>query len=173
MRRMEVERRGMPAGVDRVLALAGWPERRMPLICSPAGALEAERALESLEAPGTLLAGLWLYCGRFERAHAIAQETHTREGSYWHALVHRQEPDDWNSSYWFQRAGRHPVWAELARRAGEAGYAGSGEWDYESFIRFCAAARLETGASERLAREVQHIEFDLLLGWCAEHERMG
>lgn len=157
----------------KVLSLAGWPERRMPLVCAPAGVPEAEEALESLAAPEPVLAGLWLYCGRFEKSHSIAQELHTPEGSYWHAILHRQEPDDWNSGYWFKRAGRHPVFNELARRAAEAGYAAEGAWDPGKFIQFCAEARRAGGERERLAREVQQIEFDLLLDWCAGRERMG
>lgn len=159
--------------VRRVLSLAGWPERRMPLVCAPAGVEEAERALEGLSAPAPVLAGLWLYCGRFDRSHAISQELHTPEGSYWHAILHRQEPDDWNSAYWFKRTGSHPVFEELAARAAAAGYAARGAWDPEAFIRFCSAARREGGDRERLAREVQHIEFELLLEWCAGRERMG
>lgn len=159
--------------VRHVLSLAGWPERRMPLVCAPAGAAEAENALESLSAPAPVLAGLWLYCGRFDRSHAISQELHTPEGSYWHAILHRQEPDDWNSAYWFKRAGNHPVFKDLASRAAAAGYASGDDWDPEAFIRLCAAARQEGGDRERLAREVQHIEFELLLGWSAGRERMG
>lgn len=170
---MESEPAWASSEVRRVLRLAGWPERRMPLVCAPAGAAEAEKALESLSAPVSVLAGLWLYCGRFDRSHAISQELHTPEGSYWHAILHRQEPDDWNSGYWFKRVGAHAIFDELAARAAAAGYAVPGAWDPEAFIRFCAAAREEGGDRERLAREVQHIEFELLLERCAGRERMG
>jgi hypothetical protein len=38
-------------------------------------------------------AGLWLLHNYIGDAHSISQELDTPEGSYWHALVHRREPD--------------------------------------------------------------------------------
>jgi hypothetical protein len=63
------------------------------------------------------MAALWLYFSCFEECHSVAQELATQEGSYWHAILHRQEPDDWNAGYWFRRAGRHPVFVPLAEEA--------------------------------------------------------
>jgi hypothetical protein len=53
------------------------------------------------------LAALW-YAGKgdWEQAHAIAQDTPTRDGSWVHAYLHRQEGDEWNARYWYNRAGR-------------------------------------------------------------------
>jgi len=168
---MANELKGAPEGVQRVLELAGWPARRMPLECRPAGMENAESALRGLDADPHVLAGLWLYCGRFDDSHRISQELNTPEGSYWHAILHRQEPDDWNSGYWFRRVGHHPIFEELGARARHAGY-GDGNWDAEAFIRTCAEARREGGARESLAREVQHIEFELLLVWGLRRGKM-
>jgi len=44
-------------------------------------------------------AGLWLYHNFLDEAHEIAQELHTPTGSYWHALMHRREPDFSNPMY--------------------------------------------------------------------------
>ena len=41
----------------------------------------------------TCRSGLWLYHDFLDEAHTISQEIETPEGSYWHALVHRREPD--------------------------------------------------------------------------------
>jgi len=53
------------------------------------------------------LAALW-YAGKgdWEQAHNIAQDIPTRDGSWVHAWLHRQEGDEWNANYWYNRAGR-------------------------------------------------------------------
>src|SRR5262245_31217087 len=60
-------------------------------------------------------AGLWLAFGFLDQSHEISQGIETAEGSYWHALMHRREPDFGNSKYWFRQLGTHPVYAELAQ----------------------------------------------------------
>lgn len=53
------------------------------------------------------LAALWYDAkGDWEQAHAIAQDLPTTEGAWVHAYLHRKEGDDWNASYWYNRAGR-------------------------------------------------------------------
>lgn len=44
--------------------------------------------------------------GDWDKAHHIAQEIHTRDGSWIHANLHREEGDLWNARYWYDRAGR-------------------------------------------------------------------
>lgn len=53
------------------------------------------------------LAALW-YAGKgdWEQAHTIAQDIPTRDGSWVHAFLHRQEGDAWNANYWYNRAGK-------------------------------------------------------------------
>ena len=64
---------------------------------------------EELPPPGISLslAALW-YAGKgdWEQAHAIAQDIPTREGSWVHAWLHRQEGDEWNANYWYNRSGK-------------------------------------------------------------------
>src|SRR5262245_45470401 len=55
------------------------------------------------------LSGLWLAFDFLDEAHVICQDLDTPEGSYWHALMHRREPDYPNSKYWFRRVGTHPI----------------------------------------------------------------
>jgi hypothetical protein len=54
-----------------------------------------------------LLKALW-YDGKgdWERAHNIAQDVYTPDGSWVHAYLHRKEGDLSNASYWYQRANR-------------------------------------------------------------------
>ena len=55
----------------------------------------------------TPLLALW-YAerGDWDKAHTIAQELHTRDGSWIHANLHRQEGDSWNARYWYDQAGK-------------------------------------------------------------------
>jgi len=55
----------------------------------------------------TLLQALW-YDGKgsWEAAHNIAQDVHTKDGSWIHAYLHRKEGDEGNASYWYYRAGK-------------------------------------------------------------------
>lgn len=53
------------------------------------------------------LTALW-YAGKgaWEQAHNIAQDIPTREGAWVHAWLHRQEGDEGNANYWYNRAGQ-------------------------------------------------------------------
>lgn len=63
---------------------------------------------------------LWLAKkNRWQEAHNIAQEIHTADGSWIHALLHLIEGDTGNAAYWYARAGRTP------RNVREI----DGEWD--------------------------------------------
>jgi len=41
-------------------------------------------------------AALWLHHDFLDESHMISQGIETAEGSYWHALMHRREPDHSN-----------------------------------------------------------------------------
>lgn len=64
-----------------------------------------------------VLSGLWLLFDYFERSHELSQSIETSTGSYWHAILHRREPDASNAAYWFRRVGSHPIHPELSRQA--------------------------------------------------------
>lgn len=156
----------------------------MPLVCVrplEGSAVEAVRGrpAEALFpgawSPAGALTGLWLFLQDFHVCHRIAQGLESAEGSYWHGILHRQEPDDWNAGYWFRAAGPHPIHEELSQQARElarihpgAHWRPVGRWDAADFIRFCARARREPGSdAEKLARRVQMAEWRLLFRWCA------
>lgn len=60
--------------------------------------------------------------GNWEASHNIAQDIHTKMGSWIHALLHVIEGDQWNADYWFSKAGRpshgpkeiDKLWDEIA-----------------------------------------------------------
>src|SRR5947208_2541459 len=109
--------------VARVLALDGSGNRLLPLKFGPCTSIQARDLLNDLAAPvlfpgcgqpDAAMAGLWLYFSCFEEAHELSDRCETKEGSFWHAIVHRLEGDLGNSAYWFRKVGSHPVYAQLA-----------------------------------------------------------
>ncbi len=50
----------------------------------------------------------WAKKGDWDRAHDIAQEIKTPEGSWVHAYLHRIEGDTGNAEYWYRLAGKSP-----------------------------------------------------------------
>ena len=62
--------------------------------------------------------GVLLMHDFLEASHSISQsiegEGLNQNGDYWHAIMHRREPDFGNSKYWFRRVGSHPVFSQLA-----------------------------------------------------------
>jgi len=114
--------------------------------------------------------GLLLLLGEWERSHEISQDNSSPEGSYWHAIVHRQEPDAWNSGYWFDRVGKHPIYPALCAEALTLGVDFGTVWDPKAFIEYCERARTRHGSDEkRKALEVQCAEWQLLFDWCARN----
>jgi len=88
---------------------------------------EFTRSIAHNDAPGselseTLVSLWWDRKGDWDRAHAIAQDIPTVEGSAVHAYLHREEGVLWNADYWYRRAGRplpeislDAEWEALAR----------------------------------------------------------
>ena len=80
----------------------------------------------------------------------------------------RQEPDAWNSAYWFRQVGAHAIYPALRDAAAEIGFDAGPPWKPEAFVEFCERARQSPGSeAERQAREVQRAEWQLLFDHCA------
>ena len=166
------------AEVASLLALDGHGRKLMPLEIGGAGPAEAIQSLTALgarelfpdaRAPEAALSGLWLYFSAFEESHSISQDLPTAEGSYWHGILHRREPDPGNAGYWFRRVGRHPVFQPLALEAAAiGGYVTGSDWNPLDFIDFFERARRRPGsAEEQTARRIQLAEWQLLFDYCA------
>jgi hypothetical protein len=162
----------------RILGIDGPELRPMPLTMngSASGAARAEivnckaaTLFPHAHSPNGALAGLYVYYNCEPEAHAIAQDLNTSDGSFWHGIVHRREPDASNATYWFRRVGRHPIFPALRDEAHRLRFDTGAEWDPFEFIEFCEAARLRPGSHEEtLAKQVQLIEWQLLFDYCAK-----
>ncbi len=123
----------------------------------------ARAALSKLSVAPTCAAGLWLYHDYLDESHTISQELHDAEGSFWHAIMHRREPDPGNSKYWWRQVGVHPV---LERLVGEAPALGYAYTTPAAFVDFCERVRGTGSSDEELAKRVQLLEWQLLFDWC-------
>lgn len=125
-------------------------------------------------------AGLLLLNDFFDESHSCSQSMEGHQNAdYWHAILHRREPDYGNAKYWFRQVGRHANFAELAQQVTTmfARAAGSLEakleywqprlvtangWEPFVFVDLCEAA--ESDAELRSwCEEVQFVEMLLLL----------
>ncbi|HEY3788482.1 MAG TPA: hypothetical protein VGL71_06485 [Urbifossiella sp.] len=136
---------------------------RLPELGPGSPNLAMKAALESLDLSRLCRAGLWLSHDFLDESHAISQELETAEGSFWHAIMHRREPDASNSKYWWRRVGPHPVLKRLISEAPSIGYNYTNPLD---FVDLCERVRGTNSAEEMLARRVQILEWQLLFDHC-------
>lgn len=139
------------------------------------------------DAADACLAALWLRNGFLEESHTISQHLSTREGSWWHGIMHRREGDFDNATYWFRRVGDHPLLPRLGRyiarlvpegaATGKVAFLGSGEpWDPCRFTSLCAMAATfgsagrshadAAGTLTPLFRRVADAEWRMLFAEC-------
>jgi hypothetical protein len=134
--------------------------------------------LHGVPAPASKLvrALVLLWHDHLDEAHGIVQDLPSPEAAWIHALMHRREPDYWNSKYWWCRVGRHPALAELAREAQALlscpdgtkladEVTPRGQWDPFAFVDACerAAGAPPATATRKLLESIQAAEFRVLL----------
>jgi hypothetical protein len=129
-----------------------------------------------------LKAGLLQLHDDLDESHNLSQsvqgEGHQQAGDYWHAIMHRREPDYSNAKYWFRRVGRNPVYSALADRAGgllsqcqspaapswKKRLRAANGWDPFAFVDLCEHCCQEDDKSlTRTAEEIQFAEMLLLI----------
>ena len=124
------------------------------------------------------LSGLWLWHDFLAESHTLSQAIETAEGSYWHGIMHRREPDYFNAKYWVRRVGHMPpIFSLLPQEAARLAEAHSCDapatflrngkrWDAAAFIDLCEAIATGRSRSELLARQVARSEWQLLFDHC-------
>jgi hypothetical protein len=169
--------------VQAILGADGDGLRPIPLLGADGARIPVPDSLRSAKVsifpagaphPEAALAGLWMYFGRFHEAHTIAQDIPSVEGSYWHAMLHRQEPDNWNAKYWLRRVDVHPIHHELAELAAElpavqeSGLRLPDHWDPMAFADLFDRSASDRNHRHRQAVEaIQLCEWQLLFRYCA------
>lgn len=129
-----------------------------------------------------ITAGLLLAHDQLDASHRISQEMEgdgaDHPGDYWHAIMHRREPDYGNSKYWFRHVGTHPVFPQLATavqalaqgnadaqvQAWATRLVAQGQWRPAAFVDLCEATADDSHTPlARFAQQVQWLEITLLL----------
>lgn len=123
-----------------------------------------------------LLGAALLWHDHLLEAHAIAQNLEDAEGGFLHAIMHRREPDFWNSKYWWNRVGTHPCFRRLAGRVLEllaargeeelvARLLPNGRWNAAAFVDACEASEGEPAGSplSETLIAVQALELECLV----------
>ena len=127
-------------------------------------------------------AGLLLVHDYLDESHNLSQsiqgEGRNSAGDYWHAIMHRREPDDSNSKYWFRRVGEQQIFSALSELSetlfdsvtnSESQHwrtrcKTSQGWDPYAFVDFCSYCRRTPESSMvEIARKIQWSEMLLLL----------
>lgn len=128
-----------------------------------------------------LRAGLLQLHDDLDASHASSQSIEGRglhkSGDYWHAIMHRREPDYSNAKYWFRHVGEHPIFPSLGEYlrlisptlpAALSDWStrlqqGSHGWNPYTFVDLCQAAPRGDQPLRDLAQRLQRREMWLLL----------
>lgn len=142
-----------------------------------------------------LLAGLLQWHDFLDDSHTESQSIEglgiDQNGDYWHAIMHRREPDYSNAKYWFEQVGDHLHFSYMASYINElrecnrevfncmeaegiADFCPDGRWDPLAFVDFCQFAH-ESGNVDVIlfAEHLQWYEMEGLLAYSWERAVEG
>lgn len=160
---------------------AGRPDpARRPMLAAVSDDAFLPRRVVNRDMAAACRAGLWLHFDFLDESHAISQEDEgAPDRDFWHAIMHRREPDYDNAKYWFRRVGQYPIYEMLHAAAREltsqsplatdkatAFLRTQSSWDPYRFVDLCAAVAAGRSKSERLCQEIQRREWELLFDFC-------
>ena len=124
--------------------------------------------------------GLLLAFDCYEDSHGISQDIETTTASYWHAILHRREPDMPNAKYWFRRVGSHVVYDKLnaavqeriansvldIQPSGKAQFLiQQSSWDAIAFVDLCESAIDGDIELTPLCNDISRLEWQLLFDY--------
>ena len=124
------------------------------------------------------VSAVWLYHNYLDDSHTISQGIHSQEGSFWHGIMHRREPDYPNGKYWFRNVGGHVIFEDIYEVAVELASVEEseaakafvdsldGQWDPYAFIDLVEDAARGANDAEGYCRQVQQCEWWLLFTYC-------
>ncbi len=118
-----------------------------------------------------LKAGLLQIHDALDESHSHSQsiegQGRYQNGDYWHAIMHRREPDYSNAKYWFRHVGTHPIFDELAEFAQNVdtnSFFERSDWDPFAFVDMCQQAEKKRDSDlTSTAEQIQYQEMLLLL----------
>jgi hypothetical protein len=128
-----------------------------------------------------LRAGLFQWHDFLDESHELSQsiegQGENQLGDYWHAIMHRREPDFSNAKYWFRQIGNQPIYRDLRQQADgilanssaadaprwRARLQSGSKWDPFAFVDLCEkCAADETTELAHAARRIQYAEMSML-----------
>ena len=133
-----------------------------------------------------VLSGLNQMNDNLPRAHGLAMSEDVKDESarttldYWHAIMHRREPDYPNAKYWWRRTGHHPVFADVLNAAKSEVAAlpsgsdvrraidGMSAWEPLAFTDLCEKHAASDNAENAVLRAIQAAEMARLLEYCVK-----
>lgn len=122
---------------------------------------------------------LWMVHHFLVESHEISQAIISPTGIFLHGIMHRREPDFWNSAYWFRKLKTHEIFApllkaslDLVRQAGTDSppfLKNRDTWDPLAFVDACEQCAKGQSPLEPLCLKIQECEWELLFDFSYRH----